>query len=149
VNFTNGVGTASITLVAAETVSLQATDGTRSGTTTVTVTAAAATRLVYTNSSQSCAAGFVIVGNGGTFTSFVTQYDAYGNAVPAGAPTTVTLTKDQPIGTLNPTSLSIATGTSETSANFSFKLPVGNPPDTTVTATSGSLTPASCQVRKN
>ena len=47
VNFAAGIGTANITLVAAQTVSLQATDGTRSGATSVTVVAAAASKLGF------------------------------------------------------------------------------------------------------
>ena len=150
VNFVAGVGTATVTLVRAETVSLEATDGTRVGATSVTVGAATAARLGYTGSTPSCAAGSVIVGNGGTFTSFVTLFDNYGNPATASVAQVIALAS-APSGTgmLTPTSLTVLAGSSQTSGTFSFKLPVGNPPDVVVTATSGSLTPVQCVVKKN
>ena len=130
VNFVAGVGTATVTLVRAETVSLQATDGTRVGATSVTVAAATAARLGYTGSTPSCAAGSVIVGNGGTFTSFVTLFDTYGNPATASVAQVIALASaPSGTGTLTPTSLTVPAGSSQTSETFSFKLPVGNPPD--------------------
>ena len=150
VNFVAGVGTATVTLVRAETVSLEATDGTRVGATSVTVGAATAARLGYTGSTPSCAAGSVIVGNGGTFTSFVTLFDTYGNPATASVAQVIALASaPSGTGTLTPTSLTVLAGSSQTSGTFSFKLPVGNPPDVVVTATSGSLTPVQCVVKKN
>jgi len=150
VSFTAGVGSATITLVAAQTVTLQATDGTRIGTTSVTVAAAAASTLRYTSESSSCASGQVVVGNGGTYSAKVSTFDAFGNTVVAAASLSVNISKSPAAtGTLSPTSLTIPASASETSASFTFKLPVGNPPDVTVTAAAGGLTSANCLVRKN
>jgi hypothetical protein len=52
-------------------------------------------------------------------------------------------------GTLTPTTLTVAIGASQTGSSFTFTLPVGNPPDVTVTASSGVLTPTQCLVMKN
>ena len=57
VTFSNGVGTASVTLRAAETATLDATDGTISGSASVTVVAGTATQLQFSSSSPSCALG--------------------------------------------------------------------------------------------
>jgi hypothetical protein len=150
VNFVSGVGTATVTLVRAETVSVQATDGTRVGATSVTVAAGVGTRLGYTSSTPSCAAGSVIVGNGGTFTSFVSVFDTYGNPATASVAQIIALASaPSGTGTLTPTSLTVAAGSSQTSGSFSFKLPVGNPPDVTLTASSGALTSVQCIVKKN
>jgi hypothetical protein len=149
VDFVSGIGTAWVTLVRAETVSLQVTDGTRLGADDVTVVADATNRLVYTTSTPACA-GSVIVGNGGSFTSRVSVLDAYGNAVlvPAALPVSLSGAPGG-IGTLAPTTLTIPPGASESSGSFTYQLPVGNPPDVTVTASSGSLATAQCTVRKN
>lgn len=149
VNFVAGVGTASITLYNVETVSLGATDGTLSGSASVTVVAGASNQLRYTSSSISCTSGSVIVGNGGSFTSKVTVYDAYLNPVPQASARTVSLTRSSATGTLSPTSLTIASSASETSTSFTFTLPNGNPPDTTITASSSGVTSTACIVKKN
>ena len=75
VTFVNGVSQPNpiITLFDAETVALNGTDGTRSCSLALTVVAAAASQLGYTTSSPSCAGGTAVVGNGGTFTSSVSQ----------------------------------------------------------------------------
>jgi hypothetical protein len=147
VTFAAGVGTATITLYKAESPTLAATDGTRSGTRALTVVAGAAARLGYTSSNVSCASGSVVVGNGGSFTSKVTAYDTWLN--PRTGARTVTISRSPSIGTLNPTSLSITAANSETTNSTTFTLPVGNPPDTTVTAASTGLTSAACIVKKN
>jgi hypothetical protein len=147
VTFVAGVGSASVTLYKVESPTLNATDGTISGSTTLTVVAGSATQLLYTSSSVSCASGSVIVGNGGSFTSKVTAYDTWLN--PVVGTRTVTVSKNQAGGTLNPTTLNILAGASETSASTTFTLPVGNPPDTTVTAASAGLSSANCVVKKN
>ncbi len=149
VTFVAGVGTPSITLYRAATATLSVTDGTRSGSTSVTVTSGAATQLAYTTSTASCASGSVIVGNGGSFGSRVSVYDAYLNPFTQASNRTITLTRSPVIGTLSPASLTILTGTSETSAASTFTLPTGNPPDTTVTAAAAGLTSATCIVKKN
>ena len=149
VTFASGIGTASIKLYKVETATLAATDGTRSGSASVTVAAGAGTQLGYTASTPPCSGGSVIVGNGGSFTSKVTVYDAYLNPAPRVTSRTVTLTRSPAAtGTLVPTSLTVLANTSVTSASFTFTLPVGNPPNTTVTAASSGLTSTACIVKK-
>jgi hypothetical protein len=92
----------------------------------------------------------VIVGNGGSFTSFVSLLDNYGNIATAAALTTIGLTKaPAATGTLVPTALTIAAGASQSGASFTFKLPIGNPPAVTVTAASPGLSSTACIVKKN
>ena len=148
VTFVDGVGSASVTLYKVETATLSVTDGTRTGTVSVTVVAGAANRLGYTSSSLSCALGSVVVGNGGSFTSKVTVYDAWLNPVTEAVARTINLTKNTGIGTLAPVTLTIPIAASETSVSFTFTLPSGNPPDTTVTAASAGVTSTNCIVKK-
>jgi hypothetical protein len=119
--------------------------------TTFTVTAGAATRLLFTDSSglnQTCAAGSLPVGNGGQLQTWVTVADAYGNPV-TGSARTVTLTKGAGGGDApSPGTLSVASGAAVTGGASTFKLPVGNPGDTTYTATSPSLSSTSCIIKK-
>ncbi len=150
VTFNSGVGTASIRLYAAESATLDATDGTRSGSTSVTVVAGTATQLRYSSSTPSCASGAVAVGNGGSFTSFVTEYDAYLNPkTQTGSSRSVTISRSPSQGSLNRSSLTIATGSSQTSQSFKYTHPTGNPANTTVTAASSGLTSATCVVSRN
>jgi hypothetical protein len=143
-----GVGTANVTLVDAESATLSASDGTISGSAPVTVVAGAASQLRFTSSTPSCASGSVIVGNGGTFTTKVTAYDAYLN--PKTGARTVTLTRTPSgSGSWTPTSLTIPAAGSETTASSNFKIPNGNPPNATVTAASTGLTSTTCVVKKN
>ncbi len=148
VTFTAGVGTPSITLYNAAIATLSVTDGTISGSTSVTVTSGSATQLGYTTSTPSCAAGTVAVGNAGSFTSRVSVYDAYLNPFTQASNRTITVSRSPIIGTLSPTSLTIFTGASETSTASTFTLPNGSPPNTTVTAAAAGLTSASCIVTK-
>ena len=150
VTFTSGVGTASIRLYDADTATLDATDGTRTGSASVTVKAAAGKALGYTSSTPSCSGGSVVVGNGGSFTSTVSVYDAYLNLATRTTNRTITLAKSPSgTGTLSPTSLTVPANTSETSASFTFTLNPGNPANTTVTASSSGLTSTACVVKKN
>lgn len=149
VTFVAGIGTPSITLYKAATATLSVTDGTLSGSTSVTVAAGAASQLAYSTSSSTCSSGSVVVGNGGSFTSRVSVNDAYLNPFTQASALTVNLTRSPVNGTLSPTSLTISIGASETSASFTFTLANGNPPDTTVTAASAGLTSAACIVKKN
>jgi hypothetical protein len=148
VTFVSGVGTASVTLRAAETATLHATDGTIAGSTSVTVVAGTATQLQWSSSSPSCASGSVKVGNGGTFVTKVTAEDAWQNPK-NGTDRTVSLTVSPASGTWTPTSLAIASANSETTTSASFKIPVGNPPDVTVTAAASGLNSDTCVVKKN
>jgi hypothetical protein len=146
VTFASGVGTASATLKAAETVTLGATDGTISGSASVAVGAGTATQLGYTSSNFSCASGTANVGNGGTFTSKVTAYDAYMN--PKTGALTISMSRAPTSGTtLSTASLSIAAGNSETTGSVSLTIPNGNP-SIVLTAASSGLTSATCTVKK-
>lgn len=147
VTFASGVGTASITLRAAQTVSLGATDGTISGSTSVTVVAGNATQLKYSSSTPSCASGSVTVGNGGSFVTKVTAYDAFLNPK-TGTARTVNLTRAPASGSWSPTSLAITAANSETTTSATFTIPVGSPPNTVVTAAASGLTSATCTVKK-
>ncbi len=145
VTFTAGVGTASVRLYNAATATLSATDGTRTGSVSVTVVPANANQLRFTSSSVSCTSGSVTVGTGGAFTSKVTAYDSYLNPKPGSR--TVFLTRSPSIGTLSPTSLSIAAGNSETTNSSTYTLPGGTPPDVTVRAASFGLSSTTCVVK--
>ncbi|MEP6623650.1 MAG: fibronectin type III domain-containing protein, partial [Acidimicrobiia bacterium] len=100
VTFASGVGTASIKLYDATTAILTATQGILTGATSVPVVAAIASQLQYTSSNESCASGSANVGNGGTFTSKVTMYDAYLN--PATEATTRTVNMTMTTGAVSP-----------------------------------------------
>lgn len=145
VTFTSGVGVASVRLYNAATATLSVTDGTRSGSVSITVVAANASQLRYTSSSVSCSSGSVTVGTGGSWTSKVTAYDAYLN--PKTGSRTVTLSRSPTQGTLSPTSLSIASGNSQTTNSFTYTLAGGSQPDITVTAASSGLTNTTCVVK--
>jgi len=146
VTFVSGVGTASVTLKAAESATLNATDGTISGSTSVTVVAGTATQLGYTSTNFSCATGTANVGNGGTFTFKLTAYDAFMN--PKTGARTVNLSRSPTSGTtLSPTSLSITAANSETTGSASLTIPGGNP-TIVLTAASSGLTSEVCTVKK-
>jgi glucoamylase len=147
VTFAAGVGTATITLVDAQPATLGATDGTRSGSTSVTVIAAAAFQLGYTSSSVSCASGTVTVGNGGSFTSNVSTFDTYGNVATSASARTVNMSRTPNQGTLAPTTLTIPANLSETSASFTYTLPAGPAASVTVKAKSPGMTEADCIVK--
>lgn len=147
VNFTAGVGTATVRLKKAETVTLTADDGSRSGNVNVTVVAAAGDKLLYTNSSLDCSSGTVYVGAGGTWTSKVTVVDQFENPTAASSPLTVNLSVTPNAGTLTPTSLAVPNGQSETSGALSYTRP-GNNNTYRVHAQKSGLTQAVCRVRK-
>jgi hypothetical protein len=146
VTFTSGLGTASIKLYAAETATLDATDGTRSGSDSVTVAAGSATQLRFSSSSLSCAPGSVAVGNGGSWTSKVTAYDAWLNPK-SGANRTVNLTRSPTSGAWSPTTLSVTSANSETTSSSSYTRAPGNT-NVTVTAAASGLTSDTCIVKK-
>jgi len=151
VTFQNGVSVPNptLTLFDAESTSLMVTDGTRSGSVSLTVMAAVPQQLVYVGSSPSCSTGSVIVGNGGTFTSSVGLLDTYGNTAPANSTTVVSLKRSPALGTLSPTSLTVPIGSSQTSGSVTFVGPTRTANwSVTVTASSGTLTHATCTVNK-
>lgn len=145
VSFTAGVGSASVTLVNAETVNLAATDGTRSGSVAVTVVAGTAAKLGWSSSTPSCASGTINVGVGGAFTSKVTAYDTYLN--PKTGSRTVNLSRSPALGSLSVTSLGITAANSETTSSFTYTRPGGGN-NITVTAASSGLTSVTCAVNQ-
>ncbi len=147
--FTAGVGSASITLSAAESVTLDVTDGSRSGSAPVVIGTGAVSQLGFSSASPSCATGSVAVGNGGKFKARVSQFDAYLNpVVQSGGSRTISLSRSPASGTLNRTSLTIPSGASQSSQQFQFKVASGNPPPVSVSAAASGLAPASCVVSK-
>jgi hypothetical protein len=112
------------------------------------ISAGPAAALTLTSSSPSCSSGSVNVGNGGTFTSKVSTVDAGGNITTVAASTSVTVTRSPAQGTLIGSSLTIASGASETGGSFSEQIPTGNPPDIVVAASSPGLTSVSCTVKR-
>ncbi len=147
VNFVAGVGNASVKLFDAESVDLDATDGTRDGSVPVTVVAGAATQLGWTSSSDDCTGGVVVVGVGGTFTSKVTAFDAYLNPR-SGTNRTVNLSRSPARGTLSVTSLAITAANSETTNAMTYTRATNNSGNVTVTAAASGLTSTTCSVRQ-
>jgi hypothetical protein len=143
VNFVAGVGTASITLVRAETATLQATDGTRTGSVPVTVVAGGPSRLRFVDAA--CTGGTVVVGNGGTFASHVGVSDANGNPTATTALLNIVLSRNPNAGTLSTNLLVLALGDTQT-GGFSYTRVNGNGPDITLTASAIGFTSASCIV---
>ena len=133
-----------MTLKAAETATLNATDGTISGSTSVTVVAGTATQLQFSSSSVDCAAGSVTVGNGGSWITKVTAYDAFLNPK-SGTARTVNLTRSPARDRGAPTSLSITTANSETTSSSTYTRPAGNT-SVTVTAAATGLISDTCIV---
>ncbi len=150
VTFTNGVGTATITLYNAASTNLSATDGTKTGSSTFTVGAGAAAKLVWSGASVSkgtLSAGcttsctWTAGGKKGTFTAAVSAYDAYGNPISNfGSGHTVTFsagTNTWSSGTLT----FPAVGTATTASN-SWQAPNNTTWSTTLTASSPGLSSA-------
>jgi hypothetical protein len=144
--FINGIGTASITLTAAEAATLDATDGTLSGSTSVTVVAGTAAQLQFSSSSPSCASGSVTVGNKGTYTTNVTAYDAYLNPK-SGTNRTVNLAVAPANGSWDTASLTITSASAETTGSAIYTRAPGNS-DVTVTASATGLTSGACVVQR-
>ena len=133
VTFTNGVGTATITLYNAASTTLSATDGTKTGSTTFTVGRGTPAKLVWSNVSISsggtlspagCAAAscnWTGGGNGKSFTAALSATDAFGNAVTnLGSATTVSLTRTNS-GSWSPTSLTLpAAGAATTTGTATY-----------------------------
>ncbi len=160
VAFSNGVGTASITLYKAASTTLTATQGLITGTSTAfTVKAAAQNKLQYVTTAagtiDACPGGSRPgLGNGGSITVFVAVLDTYGNLTTNGASLlTITLARTPTSGGGNaplPASLTVAGSANPavTLASSLFKLPSGTPAATTYTATSGALASVSCIISK-
>jgi prepilin-type N-terminal cleavage/methylation domain-containing protein len=150
VTFTNGVGTATITLYNAASTTLSATDGTKTGSSTFTVGTGTPAKLVWnvTAHTGTVAAGCTTsciwtgAGNGGTFTATLSVTDGFGNPVSnLGASQTVTLAHTN-AGSWSPTTLTLpAAGAATTTGTATYTGPNGNW-STTLTASSGGLTSA-------
>ena len=148
--FTNGVGTATITLYNAASTTLGATDGTKTGSSTFTVAAGSPADLIWSVSSHtgtlsspcttSCT--WTGAGNGGTFKAALSVTDGYGNAESnLGASKTVTLTHTN-TGSWSPTSLTLpAAGAATTTGTATYTGPNGNW-STTLTASASGLSSA-------
>ena len=158
VTFTNGVGTASITLFnASNSTTLTATQGPITGTSTsFAVQAGAQSALLYVTSAAgtttACPTGAVTVGNGGSITVFVAVTDAYRNLTVNGAALrTITITKVSGGGNApSPGTLTVPANANPavTSGSSLLKLPNGSPAATTYTASTGALTSVSCVVSR-
>ena len=134
VTFSAGVGTASVTLVDAESTTMTVTDGIRTGSAPLTVAPGASERLVFSSSTPSCASGAVTVAAvWGTFTSKVTVLDHDANPVPQGAAISVTLTRSPVLGSWSPTSVSIPAGASQSTSSSAYRAPLLFLVDVTVT----------------
>ncbi|MDP9420814.1 MAG: fibronectin type III domain-containing protein, partial [Actinomycetota bacterium] len=144
VTFTGGVGTAAVTLYRSETVSLLASESTRSGSISVTVQPAAVA-LSFTSSTPSCSTGSITLANGATWTSKVSRTtDPYGNAPASPAPQAEVTVTNAPTAT----ALTISAGANETTAGFNVSRP-GDNNGLVVTASSPGYAPVSCTVYKN
>lgn len=142
VNFTLGVGTATVTLFDAQTTTLTATEGNTTGTSSnIVVNAAAASVMklsscLVNGSSVSCAGPFLLGNGGGTMKANISLFDAWGN-VPANTSLTINLTSD------NTAQFSVTASVTVTSSTTSTQLTVtkiGNAAGTaniTAHATSG------------
>jgi hypothetical protein len=135
--FTNGVAVVDATFVTAGGgLGLIATTGSLTGSTTLTVNASGASKLALTNMTFSATTSFTncyvgctaVLGNNGSVTTKVSLVDAYGNLVAAGSPITVSLAKSA--GTLTPGTVTIASGSSTSSASATLSDGTGNYSDT-------------------
>ena len=147
VTFTSGVGTALITLYKAETATLTATQGTRSGGASVTVRAAPATVLSFTSSSPDCSGGSATVLSG-SFTSKVSLRDAYGNAATSASNVSISVTTPSNNPAVTGGSLTIASNTVESTGSVSIARP-GTNSGTDATAAATDFTSAVCKLFKN
>ena len=138
VNFTNGVGTASVKLHAAGTSTLTVNDGTRTGSTSVVVSAAPV-QLAFSACPPNTKKGTATVEQ---VTRAAT--DSYGNADPNTA-SAVTVTLSANTGSFSVTSVSIPANATS-SGNSTFTNPNGNNHSVTLTATpsSSGYAPATC-----
>ncbi len=134
--FTNGVGTATVTLFKAESAVLAAASGNLSGSTTVTVNAGTSKGLSFTSQSltgagaselcnapsTSCTITGMPKNGGGTWTAKVGMVDTWGNPTTASSAVTVTLTRSPSPGkgALSVSSVTIASGAAASSSSFTY-----------------------------
>ena len=147
VTFTNGVGTASVTLYNAASTTLIATDGTKTGSSTFTVGSGTAAKLIWSGAavnkgtlSTGCTTSCTWTAGAkkGTFSATVGAYDAFGNPISnIGSGHTVTFSATT--NTWSSTTLSFpASGAATTSSN-SWQAPNNTAWTSTLTASSSGL----------
>ncbi len=156
VTFTNGVGTATITLYNAASTTLSATDGTKTGSTTFTVGTGTPAKLIWNVSSHTGTLGspcttsctWTSAGNGGTFKAGLSVTDAFGNAVSnLGSSQTVTLSHTS-TGSWSPTTLTLpAAGAATTTGTATYTGSNGNW-SSTLTASAAGLASATVAASK-
>jgi prepilin-type N-terminal cleavage/methylation domain-containing protein len=151
VTFTNGVGTATITLYNAASTTLGATDGTKTGSSTFTVGTGTPAQLIWSVSSYtgtlsspcttSCT--WQNAGNPGSFKAGLSVTDGYGNAVSnLGSSKTVTLTNSSN-GPWSPTTLTLpASGAATTTGTATYAGKSNGSWSTTLLASASGLSSA-------
>ena len=148
VTFTNGVGTATITLYNAASTTLNATDGTKTGSTTFTVGTGSAAALVWNVSANSgtlssgCSTSCTWTGAGsrGTLTAAVGVDDAFGNPISnLGSGHSVTFAATS--GSWGSSPLALPSSGAATTSSDTFTAPNGNW-SSTLTASSSGLSSA-------
>ena len=153
VSFTNGVGSASITLYKASVTTLTATQGAITGAATFTVQAGVRAAFVFTNCSANggavtnpCGAS-ISVGNAGFANLHISVLDAWGNtATITGSALTVTLNNSAPAKFSLTGVATIAVGSSESSVVKATNL--GNNNTAVISTTNAGFTQASITVQK-
>jgi hypothetical protein len=119
VSFSGGVGTASVTLTANETVTLNATDGSRSGSTSVTVGPAAPTPTVTNVTSTAADASYRATSS--PVTSIPVTV-AFSEAVTVAGTPTLSLATGSPAST----AVAYTSGSGTTTLTFTYTVAVGN-----------------------
>jgi hypothetical protein len=154
VNFTNGVGTAFVTLVNAQTTTITATSGNLSGVSgNIVVNAAAPSEIKLTScnlngSSVPCASSFSLGGNNGNVKANVSVTDAFGN-VPAATTVSFTIASNNSNYVVTGSPVTITAGTtSATQFTVTHNTNASGNATITVHATSGSYTDLTFSVQK-
>jgi prepilin-type N-terminal cleavage/methylation domain-containing protein len=149
VTFTNGVGTATITLYKAASTTLSATDGTKTGSSSFTVGAGTPAALVWSGASVSkgtlssgCTTTCTWTGGGkkGTFSAAVSALDGFGNPISNIGTRSVTYTATTNSWASSPLSFPVS-GTATTASN-SWQAPNNTSWSSTLTASSSGLSSA-------
>lgn len=156
VTFSSGTGTASITLVKAESPTLKASDGAINGTSgSFTINPGAATNLAWTSASTTkgtisspCFFTCTVTGiSNGTLTAYVAVTDTDGNTVNnLGAGTTISLAA--PDGGVTPTTLSVPASGAAQTGQFTFNPQNGNWTSDRLIASLGSYVSATATLSK-
>lgn len=146
VTFTNGVGTATITVYDAASTTLSATDGTKTGSSTFTVGAGTPAALAWSGASVSkgtlssnCTTTCTWTGGGkkGTFTAAVRAFDAFGN--PISNIGTKSVTYSATTNSWNSSTLSFPVSGAATTSSNSWQAPNSTTWTSTLTASSSGL----------